>query len=112
MSRTTTILSLVLALLGWLTAVPAAVAFAPQGALDTLREADRAALETIAAYPGEARDAVLEAALHPETLVEMELIQARYLLEDDLELVIENCAARYDEALRVGSGNPPAVVGV
>jgi hypothetical protein len=77
MARTTAILALALSLLGWITAVPASVAFAPQGALATLGDEDRDALETIAAYPEEARDAVLEAALHPETLVEMELIQAR-----------------------------------
>ena len=35
------------------------------------------------------------------------LVHDRYLLEEDIELVTANCAARYDEALRVGAENPP-----
>lgn len=34
------------------------------------------------------------------------LVQERLLLSDDVDVVVENCAARYDEALRVGPGNP------
>lgn len=37
------------------------------------------------------------------------LVRDRYLLEEDVPLVVENCAARYDEALRVGA-SPGAVV--
>ena len=37
------------------------------------------------------------------------LARDRYLLDEDIELVVENCAARYDEALRVAASSAAAV---
>ncbi len=36
-----------------------------------------------------------------------QLVAERFLLAGDVDLVVENCALRYDEALRVGPLNPP-----
>jgi hypothetical protein len=35
------------------------------------------------------------------------LVDDRYLLEENIDLVTTNCVARYDKALRGGAENPP-----
>lgn len=66
-----------LLLLGTLLAAPAAGALTAPDALESLGDADRAALERLAAEPERVRGLALEAVLHPDTLVDMQLLQAQ-----------------------------------
>ena len=61
-------------------------AFKSSGALDSLADREREVLDAIAARDSEVRDAALLATLYPDTLVHIELIQARSSAAFDLRV--------------------------